>query len=251
MKISALCSTALLAVAMSAGCQLVFRSAGDIDAAGGDDARADAALVDAPTCAGLIKVSTTLHQDTYIDKAEDINFDTAAAMQVDGPSTVGLLEFRTVFDSATVIRKPRFLTFELTVPLVTPTPCTMIGCSAACTQTEGEVRLELLKDSDWDEATTTWTKRTNTTRWTPAGALGLPDNLGTIAIGNSMLTSDILTFSVDPNKSALLWNALSSAQEWSFRISAASGVMFAYAVQSGVVCSIEVPAPSLKVTYCP
>lgn len=244
-----LCITALLAASPGTGCQLVFHS--DIDAAASDAARTDAGRVDAPTCAAFVQIETNLNQDTYIAKALDINFDNAAAMQVNGQATVGLLEFRTKIDDVTATLKPQFLTFELTVPIVTLTPCTLIGCTATCTQTEGEVHLELLKDSDWDEAQATWTKRTDSTRWAPAGAFDLPDNLGTIAISNSTITNDTITFSVDPNKSAMLWSALSSAQEWSFRLSAANGVMFAYADQSGITCSIEVPAPSLKVTYCP
>lgn len=250
MKPLALVVTLTLGVSLAAGCQLVFHSAGDIDAAKSDAAGGDAVLVDAASCTGSVKISTTLHQDTYIAKAQDVNFDTADAMQVNGPSTVGLLEFRATIDSATVIRKPRFQVFELTVPVAPIAACASIGCTADCLQTEGVVQLELLADSDWDEMKATWTKRAGGILWTSAGALGPNENLGTIAVAPSSLSATTITFSVNPTNSLLLWSALSAGNEWSFRISASGTARFAYADQNKTICSFNVQPPTLNITYC-
>lgn len=244
MRRSSLGIIALLAVSAGAGCQLVFRSATDADPTSGDGRDTDA-----PGCTIEAQFSTSLNQDTYITKIMDANFDGADAMQVNGPSTAALLEFRLDIDKATVMRRPRFRSITLTVPVAPLTACAT-ACIADCVQTEGIIELELLKDSDWDEQTTTWTKRTSTTRWNPDGAASLPDNLGSIASAPSSLSDGAITFVVNPDQSDLLWNALSSGNEWSFRLSGRATARFAFADHNGKVCNTNVLPPSLKITYC-
>ena len=241
MRLSTLIA-APLALTLAAGCHWVFRSAGDSDA--------DAPMLDAASCNAGTSLETSLHQDTYIEKAQDRNHDDAEAMQVNGPTTAGLLEFRATIDPATARRKPRFQSFKLTIPIAPLTACAA-ACNANCTHTDGQVSLDLLRDSNWDENDATWTKRTNGTSWESPGALGQPDNLGPIAVSSSSSSTSSITFSVNPSQSDLLWSALSADAEWSFRISADPNVTFAFADRSKKVCNNNVPPPTLTITYCP
>ncbi len=240
MKLSPLWVTAALGGSRSASCQLVFSSSTDAQPTI-DDGRVP--------CTSAKQFTTTLQQDTYIVKGVDSNFDSADAMQVDGPSTAGLLEFRISIAIATAMLKQRFKVFTLTVP-VAPLNACATNCTAICAQTEGVVQLDLLKDSDWEEATATWTNRTGATVWNPAGALIRPDNLSTIATANSSLSSKTITFEVNPDQSDLLWSALTDSREWSFRLSASATASVAFADRSGAICNTAVAAPTLTVSIC-
>jgi hypothetical protein len=244
MKLSALCVTAALGGSLSAGCHAVFSSATDAQ-----PTSVDGRVADAPSCTSAVPITTSLHQDTYIVKGVDNNFNSAATMQVSGPSTVSLLEFRVDLDSVPALINQRFKSFVLTVPVASPSRCP-VGCAALCAQSEGVVQLDLLKDSDWDEKTATWTNRTGATIWNPAGAFSLPDNLGTIATANSSRSSNTITFEVNPDQSDLLWSALTSNREWSFRLSASGTTTFAFADNSGFICNTAVAAPTLTVSIC-
>ncbi|HPH64992.1 MAG TPA: hypothetical protein PLF40_04575 [Kofleriaceae bacterium] len=236
-------------VCASAGCELVFGDGTDAGTSGVDALSTD--RPDAALCANPQTITAALNQDTYLSDTLNMNFD-RQPMHVNGASTVALLEFKLNIASGVLAKKPTFQSVELTVPVVPATVCSEpASCNDVCEQSKGTVQLDLLNDSDWDEKEATWALRYAGVRWSSPGAARAPDNLGTLATAQSVISSGLITFAVDPSQSAKIWSAVSGDNELSLRISADAGTFFAFADKDEQVCGKPVTAPNLKLTYCP